>query len=133
MPPPRSSNKLKLWPEHHSQRRATQSIFGPVSAGIGGKTAAAAEGPWTDPHPAVQGLSQSSPSRISQTDQALEQCIGRSIADCDGRGNEQVNVYPPLGWQACNPSNAAAYAGGLGTEALQPCPYAGSFAGTKLL
>jgi len=37
MPPPRSSNKLKLWPEHHSQRRATQSIFGPVSAGIGGK------------------------------------------------------------------------------------------------
>ena len=31
----------------------------------------------------LQGLSQSSPSRISQTDQAQAQCIGLSIADFD--------------------------------------------------
>src|SRR6516165_9302981 len=102
-------------------------------SGDWGKTAAAAEGPWTDPHPAVQGLSQSSPSRISQTDPAQAQYISLSIADCDVRDNAPVIEYPRPGWQACNPSNAAACADEPGTEASQLCPFAGSFARTTPL
>src|SRR5215467_2006047 len=67
----RCANNFNLWPEQHSQRQATQVISGSLS-GDRGKTAAAAEGPWSDPcEPELQGLSQSSPSRISQTDPAL--------------------------------------------------------------
>src|SRR6516162_521460 len=101
-------------------------------SGDWGKTAAAAEGPWTDPHPAVQGLSQSSPSRISQTDPAQAQCISLSIVNSCARDNAPSCGCPAHHSRACSPSNVAACGDVLGTEAWQPCPFAGSFAGTKL-
>jgi len=94
----------------------------------------AAEGPWSDPRePDLQGLSQSNPSRTSQTDQALAQYIWPSIADCDGRDNGQVIEYPRLDWRACSPSNVSACADELETEALRLCQFVGSFAGTTTL
>src|SRR5215469_10784989 len=44
----RCANNFNLWPEQHSQRQATQVISGSLS-GDRGKTAAAAEGPWSYP------------------------------------------------------------------------------------
>ena len=87
-PPPRSglnasvANNLNLWPQQHSQRRTLRVSLWPVSAGIG-ENRCGREGPWSYPVILLQGLSQSSPSRISQTDQAQAQCIGLSIADFD--------------------------------------------------
>src|SRR5215467_3502791 len=54
----RCANNFNLWPEQHSHRRATQGKFWRPS-GDRGKTAAAAEGPWSYPCAnALQGLSQ---------------------------------------------------------------------------
>jgi hypothetical protein len=52
---------LNVWPQQHSQRR-TLRVFSARLSGDRGRTAAAAEGPWSS----LQGPSQSSPSRISQ-------------------------------------------------------------------
>src|SRR5215469_2055756 len=70
----RWANNFNLWSEQHSQRQATQLISGSLS-GDRGKTAAAAEGPWSYPCAnALQGLSQNAnPSRISRTDPAQAQ------------------------------------------------------------
>jgi len=56
----------------------------------------------------LQGLSQISPSRISQTDPAQAQCISLLIANSCDRDNAQVSEYPRPGWRACIPWNAAA-------------------------
>src|SRR5262245_36461989 len=97
-------------------------------------TAAVAEGPWSYPCAnALQGLSQSSPSRISQIDQAQAQCIWRSIADFDDRDNGRATEYPRLGWRACSPSNVGACEDEPETVVSLPCRFAGSFAGTTPL
>ena len=70
---------------HNSGQRIIR-VFSASLSGDRGRTAAAAEGPWTS-HPAVQGLSQSSPSRISQTGQAQAQCIWPSIVSSYARDN----------------------------------------------
>src|SRR5262245_22256144 len=59
----------------------------------------------------------SNPSRSQRTDRALAPYIERSIVGSCALNSERVSVYPPLGWQACNPSNAAACADELGMEA----------------
>src|SRR5262249_42766276 len=104
----------------------TLRVFWTSLSGDRGRTAAAAEGPWSCP-PSLQGLSQSSPSRISQTDPAQAQYIWPSIVNFDDRDNAQATEYPRLGWRAYSPSNAAACADGLGMAASQPCPCVGSF------
>src|SRR6516162_10438832 len=84
--------------------------------------------------PSFQGLSpNANPSRTSQTDQARAQCIWPSIVNSYAQGNAPAIEYLRPGWRACSPWNAAAYADGLEMRAWQPCPFAGSSAGTKLL
>jgi hypothetical protein len=46
----RCANNFNLWPEQHSQRRALRVSLSSLS-GDRGRTAAAAEGPWSDPWP----------------------------------------------------------------------------------
>src|SRR5262249_37332477 len=108
---------LDLCPQQHGQSRALRVSLDQSQRGLGTRTAAAAEGPWTF-HPAVQGPSQSvSPSRISQSDLAPRPYIERSIANCDVRDNALASGYPHPGWRACIPSNAATCVDGLGMGA----------------
>jgi hypothetical protein len=51
------ANSLDLWPQQHSQRR-TLSVSLSSLSGDRGRTAAAAEGPWSYPSDRLQGLSQ---------------------------------------------------------------------------
>src|SRR6516162_1948619 len=101
---------------HNSGQRIIR-VFSASLSGDRGRTAAAAEGPWTS-HPAVQGLSQSSPSRISQIDPVQAPYIWPSIVNSCVPDNAPTSEYPPLGWRACSPLNVAACADGPGTEAL---------------
>ena len=66
-------------------------------SGDWGKDRCGSRGPLELIHPSLQGLSQSSPSRISQTDQAQAQCIEPSIVNSDARGNAPVIEYPRPG------------------------------------
>src|SRR5262249_21495376 len=125
------ANSLKLWPEQHSHGKRLRVISSSLS-GDWGKDRCGSRGP-LDPHPAVQGLSQSSPSRISQTDQAQALYIWPSIANCDGRDNAPVIECPVHHSEARSPLNAAACADELETEPLPLRRYAGSFARTTLL
>src|SRR5262249_40878891 len=77
-------------------------------------------------------LTNPSPARISQTDQAQAPYISLSIANSDGPDNAPATEYPRPGWRACIPLSAAAYADELGTVAQRLCLFVGSFAGTKL-
>src|SRR6516165_563126 len=110
----RCANNFNLWPEQHSQQQATQCNFWQPQRGSG-ENRCGSRGP-LDLHPAVQGLSQSSPSRTSQIDPAQARYILPSIVNCDGRGNGQVIEYPHPGWRAYNRWNAA-YADELGMGA----------------
>jgi hypothetical protein len=84
--------------------------------------------------PSPAGLDKKfNPSRSPETDHSLAQYIERSIANSYARDNAPTSEYPRPGSQACNPSNAAAYADELEMEASQLCPFAGSFAGTTTL
>src|SRR6516165_10414385 len=111
----RCANNFNLWPEQHSQRQATQGNFWQPQRGSG-ENRCGSRGP-LDLHPAVQGPSQSGPSRISQTDPAQAQCISLLIADCDVRDNALASEYPRLGCRACTPLNAAACGDELGMGA----------------
>jgi len=71
--------------------------------------------PW--PISASPRSDSSNPSRSQRTDQALAPYIERSIVGSCALNSEPASVYPPLGWQACNPSNAAACADELRMEA----------------
>src|SRR6516165_1250854 len=99
----RCANNFKLWPEQHSQRQATQGNFWQPQRGSG-ENRCGSRGP-LDLHPAVQGPSQSGPSRISQTDPAQAQCIWPSIANSYARDNAQATEYPHPDWRAYSPSN----------------------------
>ena len=72
------------------------------------------------------------PSRTQRTDQETTPYIWLSIVGSGARGNALATEYPRLDWQVCIPSNAAAYADELRMGASQPCPFVGSFSGTKL-
>src|SRR5262245_4513980 len=86
--------------------------------GIGGRAIRCAEPlDLTKPDSRSRGSHQISPSRTSQTDQALAQCIWRSIADYDDRDSAQASGYPHPGWRACTRSSGEAYADELGTVA----------------
>src|SRR5262249_10963747 len=100
-----------------SQRQATQVISGSLS-GDRGKTAAAAEGPWSYPcDPPPGALANANPSRISQTDQAQAQCIGPSIVNSVAPDNAQATEYPHPDWTSYSPLNVSACVDELGTEA----------------
>src|SRR6516165_3225162 len=92
---------------HNSGQRIIR-VFSASLSGDRGRTAAAAEGPWTS-HPAVQGLSQSNPSRTSQIDPAQAQYIWQSIVNSCARDNAPSCECPAHHWQAYILSNAAAY------------------------
>ena len=74
-----------------------------------------------------------SPSRTPQSDQEPTPYIWPSIAGSDARDNAPGSECPRPDLPAYTLSNAAACVDELGTEASQPCPFAGSFAGTKTL
>src|SRR6516164_7556720 len=111
----RCANNFNLWPEQHSQQQATQGNFWQPQRGSG-ENRCGSRGP-LDLHPAVQGLSQSSLSRISQTDQAQAQYISLSIANSEARDNAQASEYLARHLLACSPLNVAACEDELGMEA----------------
>jgi hypothetical protein len=82
---------------HTSDQRIIR-VFSASLSGDRGRTAAAAEGPWSyPPFAAFQGLSQNaSLSRTSQTDPALALYSGPSIANFDDRDSGQATEYPAL-------------------------------------
>ena len=63
-------------------------VFWGSPSGDWGKTAAAAEGPWSSPSPGA--LTNASPSRTQRNDQAQAPCIERSIVNCGDRAGEPV-------------------------------------------
>jgi len=123
------ANSLKLWPEEHSQRRAFRVDLGQPSGGLG-KVRCGARGPLKLPrHPDFRG----SHIRTSQTDPAPRPNIWPWIVNFGARDNAPSFGCPVHHSQAYTQLNAAAYEDELGTEGSQLRPFAGSFAGTKLL
>ena len=112
--PVEAANTLNLWPEQHSQRQ-TFRVFSSSPSGDWGQE------PLRQPRaPGVlrlQGLSQSSPSRISQTDQALAPCIWPSIVNSCAQGNAPTSEYPRPDLLACIPLNVSACGDELGMGA----------------
>jgi len=85
-----------LWPEQHSQRRTLRVSLASLSGDFGGNDRWGSRGPleWSLIQRTLQGLSQNaSPSRTSQTDQALTLYIWPSIADFDAPDNAPSSEY----------------------------------------
>ena len=82
------------WPQQHGQSR---TLFGQSQRGSGKGPLRQPRAPGVIPLTRLQGLSQSSPSKTSRTDQALAQYIWPSIANSCARDNVQVIEYPRLG------------------------------------
>jgi hypothetical protein len=58
--------------------------------------------------------------------------IWPSIVNFDDRDNAPATEYPRVGWRACIPLSAAAYADKLETVASLLCPFAEPLGETKL-